>query len=151
MQARTVRDGGNAVALGLDDGVDGGHCYVNGLVREKSLAHVVDNAFRNQRTHSVVKDKVDVLRSALIGADGREAGVVAFLSAFKDLLYLFPAIAEHNVLHVAHVDGIAYNGNLVDVRIALKSVEGVFNDHLAGYLEELFGRAKTQTAAYAAG
>lgn len=76
---------------------------------------------------------------------------VALLASLQYLFHFFPPVAQHDVFNIGHVNGVRHNGNLVDVRVALKGVDGVFDDHLAGHLEKLFGCAQAQTAANAAG
>lgn len=115
------------VVLGFDDGVDCGHGHVDGLMGEEGFAHVIDDALRYQRTYGIVEHEVDLL-FALIGMDGREAGVISFLAAFQDFLYFGPAIAEHDVFHVGHIVGVRHDGNLIDVGIAFEGVDGMLDD-----------------------
>ena len=149
LQAGAVGDGGYVVAFGLHDGVYRGQGYVYRLVADQGGGYVVNDALADEGAHRVVEDEVHVAPG--VGPYGREARVVALFAALEDALHFAPAVAQHHVFHVGHVEGVGDDGDFVDVRVAFEGVDGMFDDHLPGYLEKLFRCAQAEAATHAAG
>ena len=87
----------------------------------------------------------------LVSPDGREARVVAFLSALENLLHLAPFVAQHDILEVGNEHRVRHNGNLVNPRIAFKNVDGVFHHHFSCHLVKLFRCRDAESCANASG
>ena len=110
--------------------------------------HIVQNALANQRAHGIVENKV--YRLVFVGFDGRKARLVAFVSAFKNALNLGPSVFQYDVFDVCNEHGIAYDGYLVDVRIALEHIYRVLDNHLSSHFEKLFGGGHAQSFSHSA-
>ena len=91
-----------------------------------------------------------VYRLVFVGFDGREARLVAFVSAFKYALNLGPSVFQYDVFDVCNEHGIAYDGYFVDVRVALEHIYRVLDNHLSGHFEKLFGGGHAQSLSHSA-
>ena len=135
-EPRPVGNVADEVALHLNYRVRRRHRHVYRLILPERVNHVVEHALAQQRAHRIVEDEVHLPLS--VSPDCRQARVVTLLSALEYFLHLAPFVAQHYVLEVGYEHRVRHYGNLVNPRVALEHVDGVFHNHLSRHLVELF-------------
>jgi hypothetical protein len=122
-----------------DDGVGGGYRDVHRRVHGQGGDAVGDDPRVDQRADGIVEQH-QAVRPRPAGAehvDGRAGGVGALGAALEhppDLAV--PALADQPLGLAGVADG-HHDEDLVNVRVRLEGVQGVFEDRLAGDLEQL--------------